>query len=205
MNEHIRFIYDGILNIPLDYFYCETREGRKQYNERVFCYELYHQLRILMPKYLTQINKRLDGEIPKVLRYGSPPYFGIEYAITDKERDFKAIPDMVIHENQKNRKGQYLILEVKNSPNKVNVKWDLIKILSYIEQLKYEIGIYLQVNHLFNELKEQIKESFDQKQLQEEDLWDEYFKKTIIMTANVIEKEICIEQSSLYEILKCKP
>ena len=112
---------------------------------------------------------------------------------------------MVIHENQKNRKGQYLILEVKNSPNKVNVKWDLIKILSYIEQLNYETGIYLQVNYLFNELKEQIKESFDQKQLQEEDLWDEYFKKTIIMTANVIEKEICIEQSSLYEILKCKP
>lgn len=47
MNKYLDLLFKAIGKIDADYFFTEDIYSHIQYNERVFCYELYHVLRLI--------------------------------------------------------------------------------------------------------------------------------------------------------------
>ncbi len=120
----------------------------KRYRERVYCYELYHQLR----KILTDDYKyMLDGELSK----NAHPI--IEKGIGAK------IPDFLIHYRSK-MDHNLAIIEVKpiKSVNDSisNLKDDLDKIIDFIEIAEYRYGIMLIYSNGFDEINDKIVKTF---------------------------------------------
>ena len=102
-----------------------------RYRERVYCYELYHQLRkILGDRY----KYNLDGELSKNA-----------HPIIENEIGAK-IPDFLIHYRSK-MDHNLVIIEVKpiKSVNDsiTNLEEDLDKIIDFIETAEYQYGIML--------------------------------------------------------------
>jgi len=122
-----------------------------RYDERVFCYELYHQIRMLMDKYYkehppqegktticlqAELKKRHIGNVIKLLLRGIP--LSKEY-----------IPDFLLHSPRPgNFDYQLLIMEVKSDPNLSwsSIKSDLAKIQEFIAHYFYQQGVFLTVN-----------------------------------------------------------
>jgi len=111
--------------IPQKYFCLPVAGADSRYFERVYCYELYHQMRRLMcnNEGFSQFN--LTGEAPK----GN-----------------KKIPDFLIHEpGVENESSNLAIIEVKPVKylqNKFIIN-DLEKLTSFVIESQYKIGIYL--------------------------------------------------------------
>jgi hypothetical protein len=119
-----------------------------RYDERVFCYEVYHQVRSLLDKF--------QGMHPDAK---SPLYFQGELrkpiirADLAKEHGVKTlrrryIPDFLWH-SPGNFRHQRLIIEVKSSPS-ISFKPisdDLTKIQEFMTRYGYEMGMFLVVNN----------------------------------------------------------
>ena len=120
-----------------------------RYGERVFCYELYHQVRKRMDEYFDQNPPRrrtskicLQAELRKEQVRDVIEYFNIEQPLVKEY-----VPDFLLH-SPGNFQHQKLIIEVKSVPELSfsAVKEDLSKIQEFIQRYRYRLGVFLAVN-----------------------------------------------------------
>ncbi len=133
-----------------------------RYRERVYCYELYHQLRIILGD-AYQYN--LDGELDKKAH----PIF-MKYKL-------EKIPDFIVH-HRGDMEDNLAIIEVKpiksvnDSITKLND--DLDKIIDFIEIAEYHYGIMLIYSNGMDILNDTIIKTF-------KDRTEEYHNKIFLL------------------------
>lgn len=120
-----------------------TLEYLKKHHERVFCYELYHQIRILMDADpATFKGVRFQGELRKI---DLGPVLRERLGFGPLDREF--VPDFLLH-GPGDGDHQEIVMEVKCeaelSPSAA--KKDLSKIQHFMTQLHYKAGVFLAVN-----------------------------------------------------------
>ncbi|MBK9622572.1 MAG: hypothetical protein IPO31_25605 [Candidatus Obscuribacter sp.] len=109
MDNFDNIFMDATEKLPSEYFYLPMHNLPAMYKERVYCYELYHQLRQRWPK---DTPFRLNGEVDKA-----------------RHTDFRTrrmIPDFLVH--QPGTDKNYLAIEVKRCDSKDlddfdNLRW----------------------------------------------------------------------------------
>ena len=118
-----------------------------RYGERVFCYELYHQVRSLMENHSIEFPEtfqhvKLQSELKKDYINEIVQNF---YGVAALDREY--IPDFLLH-TPGNFQNQHLIIEVKSNPNIsfAGMIDDLLKIQQFISRYQYQRGIFLTVN-----------------------------------------------------------
>jgi hypothetical protein len=118
----------------------------ERFSERVFCYEFYHQLRILIdneksknPSFLS--GTLLQGEVRKMMIIELVEKFGLE----GLSGEF--IPDFLIHGHDNSDK-QHCVIEVKCIKNLSQSAfiYDLKKINEFVTKYRYENGYFISVN-----------------------------------------------------------
>ena len=130
MDEFIDIFLFATREIPNDYFQLPVAgEEDPIYRERVYCYELYHQLRSLWPP---DTDYSLSGEIDK------NGHKLIRGDGLDKKK-----PDFLIHEPGV-MEHNYLIIEVKPSnTDKNGIKKDLKTLTAFRSKGGYSRAIFL--------------------------------------------------------------
>ena len=114
-----------------------------QHHERVFCYELYHQIRALMEQEETRFSGvRFQGELKK---YQMDADLLARFDFTALDREY--IPDFLLH-SPGDGDHQESVIEVKCDPSLTfeKAKYDLKKIDQFISNYGYAIGVFLTVN-----------------------------------------------------------
>jgi len=126
-NEFIQMLKTATERIEQNYFNMPvTGKHAPIYRERVYCYELYHQLRCLWDDFSLKTFK-LCGEVDKK----SHPII---------TREFK--PDMIVHEP--GTMDNLAVIEVKSCDYDVNdYKYDLEKLIWFFDNASYSRGILL--------------------------------------------------------------
>ena len=163
--------------------------------ERVFCYELYYQIRYLMDQQRIKFSEtfpqlKLQSELKKELIYDI-----VEDDIKALDKEY--IPDFLLH-TPGNFKNQLLIIEVKSKPDLSfsGMKGDLLKIQQFINNYQYKKGIFLTINtnpkKIETSLKHNNNKSWLQKNINTRD-------KIIIMYKE--SNDIGIFEQSIEEIL----
>ena len=123
-----RLLESSTENITHNYFLLPIDGGDKVYRERVYCYELYHQLRCKFP---SKTGYEISGEIDK---YGHPK-------IRNNGLD-RIKPDFLIH--QPGNDNNLLIMEVKPiTSSNSGIKKDLKSLTAFIRHANYKKAIYL--------------------------------------------------------------
>lgn len=114
--------------IDPEYFLLERVGNPPHYRERVYCYEMYHQMRKEFDALV--INLRLNGEVDK----GNHS----EKCVKNKK------PDFIVHQPGSNEKN-YAVIEVKSLKGlrKNSLKKDLETIKCFMASLNYKRGIFL--------------------------------------------------------------
>jgi len=108
--------------------------------ERVFCYELYHQIQLARKKHHTL---SLNGEIDKRGHF-------------DFDREDRRNPDFVFH-IPGTHSGNTLVVEVKGRLDvPADIQEDFKAILTFVQKYSYKAGVFVLYNHSFAELIGQI-------------------------------------------------
>jgi hypothetical protein len=139
MDELDVILADATAAIEAEYFRLPIAGGDPVYRERVYCYELYHQMRSRWPprencRYL------LNGEVDKS-----------SHELMRKVGVRRQKPDLLVH-GPGNMKNNHAVIEVKNvnaSPR--DIKSDLEKLTLFRNQAGYQRGIYLIYGHTADE------------------------------------------------------
>lgn len=172
-------ICTALQNVKKEYYTFAYHNERKLY-ERMFAYELYHQIRVIIDDKNKSGNKDyagvyLNGEPDKSLNI----YQDLSKAADtlNKENECQKLnnvfrPDLVLHIPDKTKAQQY-IAEIKMLANE-DVVSDFIKLTDYIKRLKPKFKmhflIYI-VNSLDNkELEEKLKTKIEKEEINPEDL-----------------------------------
>ena len=115
-------------NISHEYFLLPVVWSPPIYRERVYCYELYHQLRRLWPE---GSHYRLNGEIDK----RGHPYFA--------ENGWAPKPDLLVH--VPGSQDNYAVMEVKTADNLRGreVLKDIDTLSRFMDDAGYRRGIHL--------------------------------------------------------------
>jgi len=138
-NNIVKLVIEAIKNVSNDYIRIERADGGQQYRERVFCYELYHQMRQIQDDFCKSLI--INGELDK------RSYSGFN----------NKVPDFLFHVPGNNDNNE-AIFEVKNTlENKDEIINDFKKIDKFINEHGYKIGIFLLYNHSFSDEKQKIK------------------------------------------------
>ncbi len=130
LNDLLSGLSSAIENIEREYFKLNlaSEDGKDhfKYRERVYCYELYHQIR-----------KSLGADYPYVI---SGEVDKRDHPIITSNKN----PDFVIH-NPGNMKENFVIMEVKNLTNFNNTKGkkDIKTFMTFFEECNYQYAIYL--------------------------------------------------------------
>jgi hypothetical protein len=99
MEQLTQILQDATAAIGQEYFLLPIHGADPVYRERVYCYEIYHQMRLRWPLPRACIY-RLNGEVDKVAH----PYF---------QEGGKPKPDLLVHEPGTG--NNYAVIEVKSS------------------------------------------------------------------------------------------
>ena len=146
-NQFQDALFRSIMDIDQCYFEVDRNEDIPAWRERVYCYELFHQLRHHLPKGFPytlhgEIDKRGHGSIGKAFEDYYKKY------CQDKKDDKPKYPnpDFVVHV-PKTRKN-LVVMEVKSTEGdylEYKYKKDIDKLEMFIrtEKIKYEYGIFL--------------------------------------------------------------
>lgn len=126
-DDYVSLVVDALQNVQNEYFEIKQTEKKStKKRERVFCYELYHQMRKLQER-----NKHLDltinGEINKA-----------GHLVIKENFD----PDFVIHK-QGVMENNHAVIEVKTSKRKKGILKDFETIKCMVDCYDYKIGIFL--------------------------------------------------------------
>jgi hypothetical protein len=139
--RHLSMLRNALLNIAPEYFKTQSLNGRVQIEERIFAYELYHQLRIAYSGW----NWYINGEFRKGLSF--LPDYGLTNTL---------VPDLVIHEHG-TTVNNAVVIEIKTDPGVTGsqIIEDLKKLEIYTRPgtgfLDYKIGVMLIVNSNFTQ------------------------------------------------------
>lgn len=135
--QYIDLIKFAIVGVAPEYFNLKTTyEPSGIVRERVFCYELYHQMRLLME---SGSPISLNGEIDK------------RGHIDFQEKDRKN-PDFVFHIPGEHE-GNTLVVEVKGRlDDKKGILKDFETLHTFVGKYHYQAGIFILYNHSFTEL-----------------------------------------------------
>ncbi len=128
-DEFKRALSESIQAIEGRYFYLDRYEAPGAWRERIYCYELYHQMRFRLPKefpytFHGEIDKNGHATICQYFPKGAPN------------------PDFVLHipDTDKN----LAVLEVKRGNADINdIKDDIEKLRIFTESVGYEHGLLL--------------------------------------------------------------
>lgn len=143
MNKHsipneIAFIVDAMQNVQHCFYNIYVKNKTKLVTikrERVYCYELYHQMRLLQEnkKYKNKcfVNNQINGEIDK---NGHP-------IIKEKFN-----PDFVIHK-QARMNYNSCVIEVKCNFDKIGIEKDIRNLICMTHCYNYKIGVFVFVNY----------------------------------------------------------
>ena len=134
---YIELISRALAQIDAGYFKLTTTyEPSGIVRERVFCYELYHQIRSLMSK---DDPLSLNGEIDK-------------RGHIDFEQEDRRNPDFVFHIPGIHQ-GNTIAIEVKGRLNRRNeILEDLETLMIFIEKYSYQVGVFILYNHTIEQL-----------------------------------------------------
>lgn len=136
--EFIKLVKDSLESVEPNYYKLVTADGNQIVRERVFCYELYHQMRL---KQTSSKDLILDihGEIDKR---------GHEHF---KEKDQKN-PDFIFHKTGEH-KSNMLVIEVKGKlRTEKEITTDIDKLITFIDRYFYKVGIFILYNYSIKEL-----------------------------------------------------
>lgn len=126
MEQLTQILRDATAAIGAEYFLLPIHGGAPVYRERVYCYELYHQMRLRWP---ADCIYRLNGEVDKI----GHPYFADAAAPK---------PDLLVH--QPGYGNNYAIFEIKSWPAAANgVRKDLHTLSRFKNEFGYQQAIYL--------------------------------------------------------------
>jgi len=142
--------------------------------ERVFCYELYHQLRLTLGN---SHKLTLNGEIDK---RGHP-----DFKVEDRKN-----PDFVFHIPGQHE-GNTIIFEVKGNLDTDGIIKDFETITTFVSSYQYQAGIFLLYNHTLTELLEGLGNNLDKF------IYSEYADRIFIITlpkAHSIEEVVILKQ-----------
>lgn len=133
-------IFKAIESIGSEYFTINTINGKKV-RERVFCYELYHQMRKLQENLKIQVST-IHGEIDK---RGNSKF---------NSRDRKN-PDFVFH-LPGSMNANSIVVEVKGKYLTEKIIKDFSTLNIFTKDYNYKLGVFLIYNYSFNQLKSNI-------------------------------------------------
>src|SRR5256885_2330881 len=126
MEQFTQIFRDATAAIPPEYFLLPIHGGDPVYRERVYCYELYHQMRRLWP---ADSPYRLNGEVDK----RAHPYF---------QDGGQPKPDLLVHQPGKGE--NHAVIEVKSSRTVArDIDKDLGTLTLFMRRLGYQRAIYL--------------------------------------------------------------
>ena len=129
MEELTEILQAATAAIPEGYFRLRIDGGDPIYRERVYCYELYHQMRLLWP---ADTPFYLNGEIDKAAHP----------ILTDLGAAF-AKPDLLVHQPGY-MTGNHAVIEVKPDTAKTDgIRADLDKLSLFVGTVGYQRAIYL--------------------------------------------------------------
>lgn len=114
--------------------------------ERVFCYELYHQLRSLQGNHPALSELTLNAEVDK---RGHPVFIR-----------FPKNPDFVFHKPGQMERNTSVV-EVKGKLESAKVRKDFCTLLTFIGRFEYRFGIFILYNKSIGELKYTIQPFFE--------------------------------------------
>jgi hypothetical protein len=139
--EDIDLVKRSLEGIGKEYFkLITTYEPSGIVRERVFCYELYHQIRLNMG---TDYALSLNGEIDKRGH--------VDFHPADQKN-----PDFVFH-LPGTHEGNTLIVEVKGTlTRRKEIIQDFSTILLFVTKYQYQAGIFILYNHSLHELVEDL-------------------------------------------------
>jgi hypothetical protein len=126
MQQLTQILGDATAAIASEFFLLPIHGGDSVYRERVYCYELYHQMRRLWPP---DCPYRLNGEVDK----STHPYFG---------EGEQPKPDLLVHQPGKGE--NYAVIEIKSSRAAARgIRKDLETLSLFRSELGYQRAIYL--------------------------------------------------------------
>ena len=129
MDELTSVLQAATAAIEPSYFHLNIDGGDPVYRERVYCYELYHQMRMLWPK---ETPFYLNGEIDKATHP----------ILMELGADF-AKPDLLVH-TPGYMSGNFAVIEVKSpAASNSGIRTDLSKLSLFLNAVGYQRGIYL--------------------------------------------------------------
>jgi hypothetical protein len=129
MNELSQIISDATGAIDNSYFRLQLDGGDPVYRERVYCYELYHQMRLRWPENTTYV---LNGEVDKAA-----------HPILCRLSADHVKPDLLVH-RPGYMSGNHAIIEVKPSnASSRGIKKDIESLSLFIKTVGYQRAIYL--------------------------------------------------------------
>ena len=153
-NDYLKLIYDAMVSVETRYCKIAVAESDEEISrERVYCYELYHQMRKLQERRNSAqlYGKRVDesqivinGEIDKA---GHPVII----------QNFN--PDFVIH-RQKIMDNNICVVEVKTNYSKSGITKDFGTITCMMNCYRYECGVFIYVGEKIDCVKAVIREYF---------------------------------------------
>lgn len=176
-NFHNELTKDNLLSLVRlaisntnEFYYKFDEFGGKLY-ERNFCYEFYHQLRMLLSSYTSYI---LSGEPCKAIECDLY-YLANKQGEVEKDKSNKRFPDLVLHGGLTNHdeNKQLMVIEAKSDFNdKEKVSFDIKKLLVMIHPslLKFKIGLFIAIGSTIEELNKNLKDIFFINNHLEEDL-----------------------------------
>ena len=129
MNEFTDILVNATRSVLPAYFQVQTAGDTTVYRERVYCYELYHQMRLRWPN---DADYRLNGELDKVAH---PVLQRLELA--------GCKPDLLVH-RPGTMEGNYAVLEIKTVlAQNEGIKKDLQTLTGFIARAGYQRALYL--------------------------------------------------------------
>lgn len=135
MKELTEILQKSTAGVEAMYFNLNIDGGDPVFRERVYCYELYHQMRSNWP---SQSQYFLNGELDKrahpILRE-----LGADHAK----------PDLLVH-TPGTMTGNYAIIEVKHSTAAEGIRKDLQTLDLFVRRVRYQRAIYLIYGHEAN-------------------------------------------------------
>ena len=155
----IQDLIDAIKKVDSNYFSWKLYKGedtKDAYCERVFAYELYHQLRCIMNPYNTVENiERYQGLTLNGETIKDNSFFNNLFSNLEQQR---FIPDLVLHKDlgKVEEEGQIYLAEIKMSEN-VKALDDLAKLTMLSKSsLNFSCYIFIIVGKNKDELKQEL-------------------------------------------------
>lgn len=180
--KYLDLLIEAVACVDNEYIDIYTKRDEVEFikhYERIFCYELYHQIR--------RLQKKLN--LNDYVIWGEPLKSYFEYIEDGK------MPDFLFHKPRIDDNLLIVEVKMKNSLDS-GIDDDFKKIENYLEKNNYQIGVFICIGLSADETREKIKSKL-------KDKYKEFYgKKVFLICRN--NNETCCERLNPKEIIKCQ-